>query len=292
MKKDEKFSVLMSVYFKENPNYLDLSLKSILIDQTILPTEVILIEDGKLTDELDNIILKYKNKFPKILKIYPFKNNQGLGKALEIGLKKCKYNIVMRMDTDDIAVKNRFELQLNYMKLHRDVSACGGFIAEFDKDPYTEELRIKKMPLNYQEVVQYAKFRNPLNHMTVCFRKKDILDVGNYQPLFYLEDHYLWSRLLVNGKKIENIPEVLVYARIGDGFLERRGNKKYLDGWKKLQSYMYDNDFINLYEKCRNTLGMFVMTHVSSNVRSYLYNNILREKKKTNIEVVNCNEKK
>ena len=226
MKKDEKFSVLMSVYFKENPNYLDLSLKSILIDQTILPTEVILIEDGKLTDELDNIILKYKNKFPKILKIYPFKNNQGLGKALEIGLKKCKYNIVMRMDTDDIAVKNRFELQLNYMKLHRDVSACGGFIAEFDKDPYTEELRIKKMPLNYQEVVQYAKFRNPLNHMTVCFRKKDILDVGNYQPLFYLEDHYLWSRLLVNGKKIENIPEVLVYARIGDGFLERRGNKK------------------------------------------------------------------
>ena len=183
----------------------------------------------------------------------------------------------MRMDTDDICVPERFEKQIEYMNKNKDVTIVGGFIGEF-KESLDEELRLKQMPTTYQDVVKYAKFRNPLNHMTVCFRKKDILEVGSYQPLFYLEDHYLWSRVLVAGKKIENIPEVLVYARIGNGFEERRGNKKYIAGWKKLQKYLYDNKFINLFQRIRNLLGMYVFIYAPGDIRSFFYSKILRKK--------------
>lgn len=272
-----KFSVLMSIYYKEKPEYFDLCLKSILVDQTVLPNEIVLVKDGKLTRELEIVLDKYQKQFPKIFNIIQLDKNVGLGNALNIGLEKCKYSIVMRMDSDDISVSDRFEKQLKYMQVHKDVSALGGFIDEFEEDE-NKIIRIKTMPCSYEEVKKFAKFRNPINHMSVCFRKKDILEVGNYQPLFYLEDHYLWARLLVNNKKVENLPCVLVHARVGNGFVSRRGNKKYIKGWKILQNYLYKNKIINLLEKWRNTLGMYVMVYIPDGGRNYLYNNILRKK--------------
>lgn len=272
-----KFSVLMSIYYKEKPEYFDLCLKSILVDQTILPNEIVLVKDGKLTDELEEVLSKYQKKFPKKFNIIALEKNVGLGNALNLGLNKCKYDIVMRMDTDDVSVQDRFEKQIKYMEKHQDVSVVGGFLDEFIEDKDKIE-RTKMMPCSYEEVKKYAKFRNPINHMTVCFRKKDVLEVGNYQPLFYLEDHYLWARLLVNNKKIENLPYVLVHARIGNGFNSRRGNKKYIKGWKKLQNYLYENQMINLLEKWRNLLGMYIMVYIPNSGRAYLYNNVLRKK--------------
>lgn len=275
----QKFSVLMSIYYMEDPKYFDLCLKSILIDQTVLPSEIVLVKDGRLTDELESVIEKYQKLFPNIFNIVALESNVGLGSALNIGLKSCKYDLVMRMDSDDVSVPDRFEKQLKYMKKHKDVSVLGGFIGEF-KDDKNKIERIKTMPCTYEEVRKYAKFRNPINHMTVCFRKKDVLEVGNYQPLFYLEDHYLWARLLVNNKKIENLPNVLVYARIGNGFISRRGNKNYIKGWKKLQNYLYKNKMINFVEKSRNMLGMYVMVYIPDEGRAYLYDNVLRKKYK------------
>ena len=272
-----KFSVLMSIYYKENPKYFDLCLKSILVDQTVLPNEVVLVKDGKITDELELVLKKYQKKFPKMFNIIELDKNIGLGSALNIGLEKCKYSIVMRMDTDDISVPNRFEKQIKYMQENKDVSAVGGFIDEFEYEQ-DKIIRTKTMPCSYDEVKKFAKFRNPINHMSVCFRKEDILEVGNYQPLFYLEDHYLWARLLVNNKKIENLPCVLVHARIGNGFNSRRGNKKYIKGWKLLQNYLYKNKIINLMEKWRNMLGMYIMVYIPDGGRVYLYNNFLRKK--------------
>ena len=276
----QKFSVLMSIYYNEKPESFDLCLRSILIEQTILPDEIVLVKDGKLTEELEFVIEKYQKKFPRIFNIIALEDNVGLGNALNIGLAKCKYDIVMRMDSDDISVPERFEKQLKYMMKHKDVSVLGGFIGEF-KDDKNKIERIKTMPCSYDEVKKYAKFRNPVNHMTVCFRKKDILEVGNYQPLFYLEDHYLWARVLVNNKKIENLPYVLVYARVGNGFISRRGNKNYIKGWKKLQNYLYENKIINFVEKSRNILGMYVMVYIPDEGRAYLYDNVLRKKYKS-----------
>ncbi len=272
-----KFSVLMSIYYKEKPEYFDLCLKSILIDQTILPNEIVLVKDGTLTEELEIVLDKYQQKFPKIFNIVALEQNQGLGNALNLGLKKCKYNIVMRMDTDDVSVPDRFEKQIKYMEEHKDVSVVGGFLDEFIEDPEKIE-RTKTMPCSYENVKKYAKFRNPINHMTVCFRKKDVLGVGNYQPLFYLEDHYLWARVLVNNKKIENIPYVLVHARIGNGFEKRRGDKRYIKGWKKLQKYLYEHNFINSIQRIRNLIGMYTFVYVPSDIRIFFYNKILRKK--------------
>lgn len=280
-KEKDNFSVLMSVYYKEKSDYLDLSLKSILINQTLLPSEVVIVEDGPLTKQLDELLSKYVEKFPDIIKLFPLKKNGGLGNALNYGLTKCSYDIVMRMDTDDIAVPNRFEIQMNFMKKNKNVSVVGGFIKEFQKS-ISENMRLKVMPVTKEDVLKYAKFRNPLNHMTVCFRKKDVLEVGNYQSLFFLEDHYLWSRLLVSGKIIENIPKVLVYARIGDGFSERRGNKKYLKGWIFLQNYLYKNKFISKIQQIRNNIGMLVFLLVPTKIREFLYNKFLRNAKGSN----------
>ena len=124
----------MSIYYKEKPEYFDLCLKSILVDQTVLPNEIVLVKDGKLTRELEIVLDKYQKQFPKIFNIIQLDKNVGLGNALNIGLEKCKYSIVMRMDSDDISVSDRFEKQLKYMQVHKDVSALGGFIDEFEED--------------------------------------------------------------------------------------------------------------------------------------------------------------
>ena len=276
---NQKFSVLMSVYYKENPEFLKESLDSILVNQTVKPTEVVFVEDGKLTEKLDKVIAKYQKKFPDIFKVYPLEKNQGLGKALQYGLTKCKYDLIMRMDSDDVSLPKRFEHQLKFMNEHEDVTVVGGYIEEFNASVKEKDKRLKAMPTEYEGILKYGRFRNPMNHVTVCFRKKDILDVGSYQPLLYLEDHYLWSRLIVAGKKLQNLPETLVYVRIGNGFTARRGSKEYINNWRFLQNYLYENKVINYFEKKRNMLGIYTMVYVPPFVRDFLYKHFLRSKK-------------
>lgn len=278
VKNQEKFSVLMSVYYKEEPKFLDLALSSILKEQTLIPNEVVLVEDGPLNKELYEVVDKYKKAYPNILKVYPLEKNGGLGPALNYGLSKCSNELIARMDSDDVSCKDRFEKQISYLSNHPEISVLGGAISEFEEDPNVR-VRLKAMPKSYEEVKKYARFRNPVNHVTSCFRKTDIESVGSYKDMFYLEDHYLWSRLLVNKKKIENLPSVLVCVRIGNGFLDRRGNKKYIEGWKKLQNYLYENKFTSYFEKQRNMLGMYVITYSPKWVRSLLYSKVLRSKK-------------
>lgn len=268
-----KFSVLMSVYYKENPEYLRLSLDSV-FDQTLKPTEVILVEDGKLTDELDKVIDEFLTKH-KNLCIIKNEKNQGLGFSLNDGLKKCKYEYVFRMDTDDICRNDRFEIQMNYMKEHADIDVLGTNIYEF-KENIEEEMRLKKMPIG-DEINKYILGRNPINHMTACFKKKSVIECGGYQPMDYLEDYYLWIRMYSSGKKIENIDDTLVYARVGNGFEKRRGNKKQLQGWKKLQAYMLNNKLINKSKYKKNMANMYAMVYCPTFIRKIAYKFLLRK---------------
>ena len=272
-----KFSVLMSVYVKEKPEFFDLALESITSKQTIMPDEIVIVKDGPLTKELDLIIKKYMDKYKNLFHIIPLEKNMGLGYALNIGLEQCKNEIVMRMDTDDISLSDRFEIQLKFMNEHKDVIAVGGSIAEFKEDYINENKRIKEMPLTSNDIIKYSKFRCPINHMTVCFRKSEILKVGGYKPLLYVEDYYLWARLLVNNKKLANIPEILVNVRIGNGFNKRRGQKKIISSWKILQKYMYENKFINYFEKERNMLGVRCIVYAPSCIKDFLYKKYLRK---------------
>ncbi len=221
-----KFSVLMSIYEKETPSCLSVSLESILLYQTLKPTEVVLVIDGPISDILMDVVNVFETKYGIIKKI-ALSKNVGLGNALNEGLKHCTYNWIARMDSDDIAAANRFEKQINYLVAHPKVDILGSNIEEFTHHPH-DLGRIKKVPATYKEVLKFARYRNPLNHPSVMFRKSAVQAVGSYQEVPLFEDYYLWLRLLKAGYQIENMNEVLLHFRIGDNAITRRHGLAYL----------------------------------------------------------------
>lgn len=216
------FSVLMPVYELESPEFLDLALTSI-EEQTLPANEIILVEDGPLTSKLYEVVEKFSSRIP--ISRVRLKSNVGLGKALQIGLDACSFDIVVRVDSDDICLPERFQIQFDYMLSHPSCSAVSCPVEEFREIPGDLE-QIKDVPLN--EKIDNAIFvRNPLNHMAVAFRKSEVLKAGGYQDLRYMEDYYLWLRMHKNKCQLRNLSEVLVYARVGAGMLARRRGVKY-----------------------------------------------------------------
>ncbi len=213
------FSVLISVYYKENPEFFKQSLDSI-FTQTLTPDEVVLVEDGDLTNELYVVIDTYCAKYPE-LKIVKLEKNSGLGVALNEGLKYCSYDLVARMDTDDISSKDRFEKQIKYFNEHPEIALLSGYIEEFDNVP-TESVSVRRVPCEYLQIKSFLKKRNAFNHMAVMFRKNAVMDSGGYQHVPYLEDHDLWIRMIQKGYLAANLPDILVKARIGADMIGRR----------------------------------------------------------------------
>jgi glycosyltransferase involved in cell wall biosynthesis len=270
-----KFSVLMSVYYKENPDFLKKAIES-LLNQTLIPSEIVIVEDGKLTDQLYECIEEYKTNFTNLFKIVKLEENKGLGEALRIGVLNCSYDIVARMDTDDICREDRFEKQMNYLIKNPEVSILGSYIAEFDVTP-DQVKSIRKVPVTYNEVLKKSKYRNPLNHMTVIFRKKSIIDSGNYRTFFLSEDYDLWCRVLMKDYVIENIPEALVYARAGMDMYMRRGGLKYFKSEFNLQKELYQKKFITLFQLSINLSLRFSARILPNDLRGLLYKSFLRD---------------
>lgn len=171
------------------------------------------------------IISIWKNKLEDILKIIPLENNVGLGDALNIGLKNCTYELVARMDTDDISLPNRFEEQIKIFEKN-EIDICSSWISEFKYDE-NKINSFRKLPENHHDIVKYAKIRCPINHPAVMYRKTIVNKAGGYQKMMLMEDYYLWGRMIVSGAKFYNIQNVLLSMRTGDGMLERRSGVKY-----------------------------------------------------------------
>ena len=275
MSEQNKFSVLMSVYKKENPIYLKAAIDSV-INQTLMPLDIVVVCDGSLTDELEKVLDFYKSIYPELFNIVGYEKNQGLGFALNYGLQKCKYDLVARMDTDDISVKTRFELQVAFMDTHKNIDVLGGQIVEF----YEEEIIAKReVPLNHTEIIKFIKGRNPFNHMTVMFRKSSVIKAGNYIDLHFLEDYYLWVRMLVYNCKFSNLDEILVYARTGVDMYKRRGGYKYFKSWVTLERYMLKNKLISrLYYYFTLGFRFFLQVVLPDNLRGFIFKKIARKK--------------
>lgn len=267
------FSVLMSVYKKEHPKYLAEALDSV-FEQTLPPDEVVLMEDGPLTEELEQVIGEYKERYPA-LKTYQFKENVQLGRALAKGVELCSHELVARMDTDDIAVPNRFEQQYSYMQEHPDVAVCGGWMEEFnDAETYS---KVKRMPESDEEIRRYAKYRNPLNHMTVMFRRQSVLLAGNYRHFPYLEDYDLWGRMLVKPGEFYNIPKVLVRMRNNDNVYERRGGFSYFRQYLGLRKIQRKIGLTNRWEYAMAIILTLLITLQPASLRKFIYQKILRK---------------
>lgn len=268
------FSVLMSVYKKENPRYLREALDSV-FHQTMLPGEVVLIEDGPLTKELYEVVEAYQKQY-SVIRVHAFPQNVQLGRALEQGVRLCSNELVARMDTDDIAVPNRFEIQYQYMTAHPEVAVTGGLMEEFDDAGTIHQ--IKGMPETQQEILNYAKLRNPLNHMTVMFRRSEVLKAGNYRHFPYLEDYDLWSRLLAQKSECYNIQKVLVRARVSRQVYDRRGGFSYCRTYLRLRRQQRDSGLLNRREYLKACIVTIGITVISGGIREKIYKKYLREK--------------
>lgn len=268
-----QFTVLLSVYYKESSSFLIKSLDSV-FTQTICPDEVILVGDGPLGCELNEIVAKYSLNYPA-LKVIPLLTNQGLGKALNEGLKHCSYDIVARMDTDDIAKPERFEKQLAVFKKHPDIDVVGAWIDEFEDD-ISNVKSVRKLPEFHDGICQFAKRRNPMNHPVVMFRKSAVLAAGGYQHFPLFEDYYLWIRMLMNGAKFYNIQESLLFFRFSPEMFRRRGGWKYAVNEFRFLRMMKDMHFISFFEFIQNILVRFSTRIIPNSLRSFIYKKILR----------------
>ena len=242
--------------------------------QTTCPDEVILVEDGPLSSELNDIISEYSAKYPT-LKIIPLPTNQGLGKALNEGLKHCSYDIVARMDTDDIAKPDRFEKQLAVFEKYLDIDVVGAWIDEFEDD-ISEVKSVRKLPELPDDIRQFAKRRNPINHPVVMFRKSAVLAAGGYQHFPLFEDYYLWIRMLMNGAKFYNIQESLLYFRFSPEMFKRRGGWRYVISELHFLQKMRQMHFISFSEFMQNLFVRFSIRLIPNSLRAIIYTKLIR----------------
>ena len=219
------FTVLESVYAKDDPAALDATLESI-ARSTCLPEAVVLVKDGTIPDSLEGIIGKWQSGERLRLVVVGYAQNKGLAYALSYGLQFVRTELVARMDSDDICAKDRFERQVAFMDSHPEIAISSGYIEEFESDP-RQPVSTRRVPLTSDAIHRYLKRRSPFNHMAVMFRKSAVLAAGNYQSVPYFEDYDLWVRMDQKGFFGANLPVTLVYARIGNDMIGRRQGLSY-----------------------------------------------------------------
>lgn len=269
------FSVLISVYDGESAVSLREALNSV-INQSTVPDEVVLVKDGPLSEELDKTIKDLKNKHPNLFTIVSINRNVGLGRALDIGLEYCSNPLVARMDADDISVKNRFSLQLQYLQQNPSVALVGGYMRENTRIT-TRDSFVRTVPITPEKVEKTAHIRNPMNHPTVMFRKNAVESVGGYQDLQSIQDYDLWVRMLMEGYKLANIPEILVITDEDINYYQRRGGIDYFRTEMKVQQAFVDYGFLNSFEMIRNLLIRAPIRLLPNNIRGKLYQFTLRD---------------
>ena len=271
----EKYSVLMSVYYKENPQHLKRSIDSML-NQTAKPDEFIIVKDGPLTDELDNIISSYAKDYSKLFTIVNLKENKGLGIALREGVCIARNELIARMDSDDISLPTRCEKQLEIFNKNKDLTVVGTNMTEFINEE-TNIISKRIVPEKDEEIKKYLKKRCPLNHVTVMFKKTKIINAGNYIEWHYNEDYYLWVRLYLNGEQFYNIQEDLVNVRVGKEMFKRRGGIKYFISEKKVQDFMLKNRVISIATYIDNVIKRFILqVLMPNNLRSIIFKKFAR----------------
>ncbi len=273
-----KFSVLISVYHKENPLYFRESLES-LINQTVLPNEIVLIKDGPLTENLENVLNEYVANYANLFKIIALPLNKGLGNALSIGILECSNELIARMDTDDICVSNRFEKELNFLKNNPTIDLVGSNVEEFNNFPGDLQ-RFRKMPEKDIELLRYAKYRSPVNHPSIMFRKQKVLEAGNYNSdILMMEDFSLFIRMLNNGCVFYNIQEVLLNFRIGLGLdvIKRRSGLLYFNNEWKFAKLAFKIGHLNFFEWLFYILFKLPLRLMPPRIIEFVYNKFLRQ---------------
>ncbi|MBR7030534.1 MAG: glycosyltransferase [Prevotella sp.] len=267
------FSVLIPIYHKEDPKHLRECFDSI-FGQTLPATEIILVEDGPLTTELYDTISEYQHNHPE-LKTIQLPENGGIGHALNEGLKHCSYDLVARMDADDICKPDRFEAQVRFMESHPKYDIVGSWADEFS-DSISNILSTRKLPEDHEAIIQFSKKRNPMNHPTVMFRHQAVKAAGYYINTPQVEDYDLWVRMILKDCQFYNIQRSLLYFRMSDDFARRRGGWNYSRREIPLQISFYKKGYISWWRMAQNITIRTIIRMLPSHWRRKIYLRLLR----------------
>lgn len=269
------YSVLMSVYHKEKPEYLKQAIESIQT-QALSTNDFVLVCDGPLNEQLDDVIATKQQEMDDTLNVVRLAKNGGLGNALNEGIKHCKNELVARMDSDDIAYPDRCEKQIAVFNTHSEVSVCSGIVEEFTTDPNTVDTR-RVLPETNAEIVEFAKKRNPFNHPCVMYKKSAVEAVGSYQDFYLLEDYYLWLRMLMAGYQGYNIQEPLLHMRAGSEMYLRRAGWKYAKTQARLFKFMKDSGFIGNGQYMKSCVIRSGSALAPNWLRKFMFEKVLRK---------------
>lgn len=275
-----KYSVLMSVYYRENAENLMQAIESIL-QQTIPTDDFVLVCDGDLTPALEGVIAHYKEKIHVIRQ----SQNKGLACALNKGLRYCKNDLVARMDSDDISLPDRCENQLREFVLNPSLDIISGTIMEFSGTP--ERILGKRcLPAEHDEICRFSRRRCPFNHPAVMFRKSAVELAGSYKQTYICEDYYLWIRMLQSGAEAANLKVPLLYMRTTDGMYCRRGGWQYAKSIVCFRWWMCQCGWSNFLDFCVSALPQAVICVAPNSVRKAFYSFLHSNRKKLIIKKV------
>lgn len=276
MMQNSKYTVLMSVYYKEKPEYLSLSIESML-NQTVKPDEFIIVKDGPLTTELDEVINNFVTAYPKTFNIIVNETNLGLGPALAKGIENSKNELIARMDSDDYVVSTRCERQLEKFREDPKLGMVGSYEAEF-VDDIDNVISIHRVSSENDEIERFMHRRCSVLHPTVMYKKSAVLKSGNYQSVLLYEDYDLFARMVLEYHiKSYNIPEPLYYIRTSEDFFKRRGGIKYAKTVLKFKWGQYRKGYMSLMDFCISGLGQAFVCVLPNSLRKIFYMKFLRK---------------
>ena len=267
------YSVLMSVYYKEKPEYLQASIQSML-DQTLPPSDFVIVCDGPLPDEIWNILEQFREQDPELFQLFVLEENQGLGRALNRGLEYCRYPIVARMDSDDISMPHRCERQMDCI-LKGGYSLVGGTLYEFEENP-ENVVAVRACPESPEDILRQVRRRNPFNHPLMMYRRDDVIQAGGYQHMPLFEDYDLWARMLKLGFRGYNIQEPLLWMRAGEAMYARRGGISYAGKALRFRWKLKQMGISSMGDFLISGLGQAVVCVLPNGMRKFIYKKMLR----------------
>ena len=269
-----RFSATIGCYKNDNPKDFKTAFLSI-YNQTVQPDEIIITVDGPIPPELDSEVISFEREYQAI--ILRSEQNKGLGMAHAQAVSYAKYDWIAIMDADDISVPDRFEKQLLYITEHPEVSIVGGQIEEFI-DSSDNIVGKRFVPETDAEIKRYLRKRCPMNHMSIIAKKQEILNSGNYQDWHYNEDYFLYCRMLLQGAVFYNLPDTLVYVRVGKEMYKRRGGLKYYKSEAKLQKWMLSHKIIAFPQYCINVfIRLCVQVLMPNWLRGFVFQKLFRQ---------------